>query len=68
MKVKDIEDNVGEYAGQYVEINFITGEKLVFTSLEQAKSYIIGQRIVPMDEGRLVEDRLIIQAYREKNM
>ena len=68
MKVKDIEDNVGEYAGQYVEINFITGEKLVFTSLEQAKSYIIGQRIVPMDEGRLVEDRLVIQAYREKNM
>jgi|TARA_R110000824_G_C15170280_1_gene672842 hypothetical protein len=68
MKVKDIGDNVGEYAGQYVEINFITGEKLVFTSLEQAKSYIIGQRIVPMDEGRLVEDRLVIQAYREKNM
>jgi len=67
MKVKEGREIVSDYAG--VEINFINGDKLLFATLEQARSYMFGQGIIQIDEERLVENRLVvIQAYKERNM
>ena len=67
MKVKEGKEIVSDYAG--VEIHFINGDKLLFATLEQARSYMFGQGIIQIDEERLVENRLVvIQAYKERNM
>ena len=63
MKVQDIGDNVG------VEIYlFDDSDPHRFNTLEQAKSFMKGQGLVKADEGKVIEDRLVILAYREKNM
>ena len=55
-----------DYVG--VEIHLFNGDKHLFNTLEQAKSYMKDQGIIKVDEERVVENRLIIQGLKERNM
>jgi len=54
-----------DYVG--VELHLF-GDKLLFNTLEQARLYMKDQGIIKIDEERVVENRLIIQGLKEKNM
>jgi len=62
MKVKE-----RDYVGVEIHL-FDNSDPHLFNTLEQAKSYMKGQGIVKVDEPRVVENRLIIQGLKERNM
>ena len=56
-----------DYVYVAVELHLF-GDKHLFNTLEQARLYMKDQGIIKIDEERVVENRLIIQGLKERNM
>ena len=56
-----------DYVYVGVELHLF-GDKHLFNTLEQARLYMKDQGIIKIDEERVVENRLIIQGLKERNM
>ena len=56
-----------DYVGVEIYL-FDDSDPHLFNTLEQAKSYMKGQGLVKADEGKVIENRLVILVRKERNM